>query len=414
MNSIIKPVTRNYLLLVAFNLLVILGFVFLAVNCVAKPVTPVVQPEVARKISALVYRVRSMPTFRRERVLNILNLPHWEISLTSEPKFPKSAIVLVTSENILRKMEASTAVELSLSVTEDSWINLSQKKYRGFGYNFLLIVSASFLIIFFLGNYWLVRRLNVSTKTLLQSLEFACEQKNWSPLPIVGDDDQKRVYELINNLHAKSEQLMKNRSHMLAAISHDLRTPLTRLKLRVENLEEDVKFAKMMNDVHAMEVMIWETLDYFSEYNRELQKAKFDLQALLNTIIEEEQDKQHDVSLIYPESKITYFANINLLKRAFENVIHNAIQHASQVRVIVKDAVDYILISVEDNGNGISEEDLSKLGNPYFQADNSRTTGTGLGLMIAKEVVLLHGGSIEFAKQMQGGLRVDIKLPKVK
>lgn len=413
MNKNIKPVTRNYLLLIGFNLLVILGYVFLALNCVAKPVTPVVKPELARKMSVLVYRVRSMPTFRRERVLNTLNLPHWDVSVTSEPKFPKNAILSVTSENILHKLQASADVELSLSITEHSWINLSQKKYRGFGYDFLLITSASLLIMFLLGNYWLIRRTNAPTKTLLQSLQFASDQKNWSPLPLVGDADQQKIYELINKLHAKSEQLMKNRSHMLAAISHDLRTPLTRLKLRVEHLEEDAKFAKMMNDVHAMEVMIWETLDYFSEYNRELQKAKFDLQALLNTIIEEEQDKQHDISLIYPDSKIIYFANINLLKRAFENILHNAIQHASQVRVIVKDEVDSILISVEDNGSGIADDDLPKLGNPYFQADNSRTTGTGLGLMIAQEVVLLHGGTIEFANQKQGGLRVQIRLPIV-
>lgn len=361
---------------------------------------------------ALVHKFETIPTRRRFMIINHANFPNWHVSLTTKPKFPNNAVNIINVTNILHTMPNTGQMKLSLALSKDSWINLSEKFYAKPSGLDIFLMTLVLLTIFLMGNYWLVRRMRQPIQTLLQSLEFACVQKKWTPLPILGDAELQRVFELINILHAKSEDLMKNRSHMLAAISHDLRTPLTRLKLRAEHLQEDHKLSKMLVDIHDMEVMIWETLDYFAEYNRELQKAKFDLEALLNTIIEEEQDKQHDINLVYPEHKITYFANINLLKRAFENIIVNAIQHASRVQVAVQDKGDFIQINFADNGRGIPEEDLAKIGNPYMQSQNSRPSGTGLGLMIAKEVILLHGGTIEFANQMQGGLMVSITLPK--
>ncbi|WP_253664866.1 sensor histidine kinase [Legionella micdadei] len=268
--------------------------------------------------------------------------------------------------------------------------------------------------MFFLINYWAVKNLNQPIQTLIQSLKYNESQENWLPIPVTGNSDQRMLFTQINALQMKMSKLLQNRTQVVTAISHDLRTPLTRLKLRMEYLSENEHFEKMMRDINDMEMMIRETLDYFKEAHDEEKKQRFDLVAMLQSLCEDTADLKFDVLFESNANKLIFFGSLNLLKRAFSNLINNAVYYGKHAQVTLDKKANHVEISIEDKGTGLKDNEIERVFLPFYRGETSRsreTGGAGLGLTIAKEIIQLHQGKITLSNRVEGGLKVLVILP---
>ena len=219
----------------------------------------------------------------------------------------------------------------------------------------------------------------------------------------------------MNNMQRRIQDLMNSRTLLLAAISHDLRTPITRLKLRAQFIQDAEHSEKIIQDLDEMEAMIIEILS-FAKNDVALEKiTKFDINALLLSVCYSFIDRGYSITMNWNQSNISFFGRSIALKRTFINLIENAIKYAGQAQVTLLQNNDQIIIVVEDNGPGIPEEDLQKVIQPYYRsihAANSNKTGVGLGLTIVDEVVKSHNGMLILAnRKPMAGLQATIILP---
>jgi signal transduction histidine kinase len=204
-----------------------------------------------------------------------------------------------------------------------------------------------------------------------------------APLPESGPLETRRTAEAFNRMQLRLRALIAERSCALAAVSHDLRTPLTRLRLRAETLQDE---SPGNIDIDAL-----------------LQSLVADTQALGQKII-------LDDSAVAP-----YPGRISALKRALANLLDNAVKYGGEARISLIDSRVDLRILIEDNGPGIAESELARVCEPYVRLESSRsraTGGVGLGLAIAREAALLHGGELRLENRSEGGLRALLILPR--
>ena len=229
-----------------------------------------------------------------------------------------------------------------------------------------------------------------------------------------GPREIAQVAEALNEMRRRIQALVDERTRTLAAISHDLRTPLARLGLRAERLPDGNLRGSMLRDIAMIDGMLGEALAYLREAGLPEPVYRVDLPSLLQTICAEFIDVGNTVSYEGP-GRLTFACRARALTRAITNVIDNGTKHGSSVAVILQviDA-DAIRIDIADDGPGISPELLDRVFQPFFKADHARSsaarTGFGLGLSIARDIVRSHGGEIELLDHAPRGLIVRIKL----
>ena len=204
---------------------------------------------------------------------------------------------------------------------------------------------------------------------------------------------------------------LNQRAEMLSGISHDLRKPLTRLKLQLAMLKQKDISEKMSKDIDEMEKML---NDYLQFAKTQIQESttKINLNDLLNTIIKDFNDKR----LIYKEKNETISLNGRpiALKRSFKNIIQNALSYGNEVFVDVQKGNKRAIVLIEDDGPGIPEDQYKNVFKPFFRLDKSRSlnkSGVGLGLAIVEDIINSHGGNIQLNKSKYKGLQVKISLP---
>ena len=203
---------------------------------------------------------------------------------------------------------------------------------------------------------------------------------------------------------------LNQRSEMLSGISHDLRTPLTRLKLQLALLKQQDLAKKMGDDIEEMERMLNEYLE-FSRHQKNEETESVDIKNLVNDIIKKYTDKTiHFVQ----EENLLINLRANAIKRCLTNLIDNGLAYGKKVEIITEKTNSDIIICVDDNGPGIPESEYKNVMKPFYRIDKSRgqnKSGVGLGLSIANDIVRSHGGSIMLEKSLLGGLRVKVSLP---
>ena len=172
----------------------------------------------------------------------------------------------------------------------------------------------------------------------------------------------------------------------------------------------------MMDDINEMELMVRDTLNYFQDIHNSEQPQRLDLVSLINSIQEDMNETGLNIIFSTSCTKLIYTGAVNLLKRAINNIITNAVQYGDSAKVILVDTKAEIQIIIKDHGPGLSDEELTQIYSPFFRGEKSRsrtTGGAGLGLTISKEIIEMHKGSITILNASDGGLEVTIRLPKV-
>lgn len=280
----------------------------------------------------------------------------------------------------------------------------------------VLIIVTMIVFVLFLSIYavrWIIAPLS--------ALGAAAESFGRSPddtrmVDRSGPREIGQVANALNDMRTRIRALIDDRTRMLAAISHDLRTPLTRLRLRAERIGDPELRDGILYEVVRISSMLDETLEYLQPGNREERMSPVDLSSLLQTVCTEFGDVGHSVTYAGPP-RLAWVCRPNALTRAVSNVVDNGVQHGSAVRVGLRVGAGGVAeIEVADDGPGIPAPLREKVFDPFFKGDDSRPAATGrgfgLGLSIARDVIRDHGGGIELLDRLPHGLLVRMSLPR--
>ncbi|HEV7264123.1 MAG TPA: ATP-binding protein [Falsiroseomonas sp.] len=233
------------------------------------------------------------------------------------------------------------------------------------------------------------------------------------PVPMEGPEEVRHAAAAFNAMQDRIARLLEDRTEALAAMSHDLRTPLFRLQLRVGFLPEGEDRARLEADIAEMESMIARTLDYIREGRDAEPVRPADLAAILQTLASDAADQGHDVVYEGPGRAVLPLRRI-AAKRALSNLVDNALRHGRPpVRLRIHDEGPMLAVEVSDAGAGIAEADRARAVAPFVQLDPARSgSGVGLGLAIAQRFAQASNGSLELSESHQGGLLARVHLPR--
>ena len=232
-------------------------------------------------------------------------------------------------------------------------------------------------------------------------------------VPETGPQEIRDMAIAFNEMQARIRQLMATRTHTLAAVSHDLKTPLTRMRLRVEMLAGWPEGAGLIRDIRDMERMLDQTLAHLRGDRTDEETRLLDLAAMLTTLVDDATDQGADVRMIAAPS-IKLEGRPLALKRAFHNLIDNAVKYGEQAAITLADHGHSVRVEIADQGPGIPDDRKEEVFQPFVRLEPSRsreTGGFGLGLSIAKDIIDGHGGNIELISGPEGGLLVRVDLP---
>lgn len=233
-------------------------------------------------------------------------------------------------------------------------------------------------------------------------------------VPEEGPREVRQAAQAFNRMQARIDRLIADRTQALAAVSHDLRTPLARLRLRAGFLDDADVQRQIDSDLDEMEAMIGSTLAYLRGDEEQEEVRSADIAAMLQTLCGDAEDMGKMATYEGP-SQARLPCRAIALKRAFANIIDNAVKYGSSARVMLSNQGRELVVHVDDEGPGVPEDQLESVFQPFYRLEESRnrsTGGSGLGLAIARQAVGRHGGSVTLQNLAGGGLRASIRLPR--
>lgn len=304
---------------------------------------------------------------------------------------------------------------VSVGLGDGTWANVSvvNSDHRHGSTTSIAIATTIEAIGVLLATWLLVRW---STRPL-QRLADAAQQFSGSALcpPVVetGTHEVREAAAAFNGMQRRIRSLIQDRALSLAAISHDLKTPLTRLRFRIDDLTDERLKQSIADDIDEMEEMINGTIAFLRGEASPEDSRPLELRAILENICFDHADRGHAVSLSGSGKGILHGQSSDL-KRAFSNIIQNALKYGNIARVSIADASSRVEVVIEDEGPGIPTEQLTAVFTPFYRVDQSRgreTGGVGLGLTVAHRVVTAHEGMIKLINITPRGLRVVVTLP---
>ncbi|MFK0161256.1 sensor histidine kinase [Rhizobium sp. NPDC090279] len=274
------------------------------------------------------------------------------------------------------------------------------------------VVVTVMIVVLFLAVY-IIKRLMAPLSSIAAAADALGHVSTQAqPISDAGPQEVSQVAKALNHLHGRLQSLIEERTRMLAAISHDLRTPLTRLRLKLERGVRSAELGGMIDEIEIIDNMISETLHYLREQNDRRAGYVIDMPSLIQTVCNEFADMGFDIRYCGP-ARMAFFCEELGMRRALSNVIDNAIKHGTEVVVLLESRGEGgFEIQISDNGPGIPKEHRAKVLEPFYVADDARSligrSGFGLGLSIVRDVVSRHRGTISFADNAPSGLVVRL------
>jgi signal transduction histidine kinase len=276
------------------------------------------------------------------------------------------------------------------------------------------LATVAFLIFAIAGlSFWVTWTVNHPLDRFARAAERVGVDVHSPPLAVHGPPELQRAIGAFNEMQVRLQRLLTDRTLMLGAISHDLGTPLTRLRLRVETDRADDK-AKMLADIEAMQIMLTSALSFVRGVDDAEPREVVELDSLLQTVCDLVSDLGGNVSYGAP-TRSNYYCKPQAMLRALTNVVTNAAKYGGQASVTLQRVADRgFVIEIQDDGPGIPDSEKTKVFEPFYRTDEARESdrqGMGLGLSIARSIILAHGGTIELRDREPHGLNVHIFLP---
>ena len=259
-----------------------------------------------------------------------------------------------------------------------------------------------------------VRQATKPLQQLAQAADKLGRDLDTAPLAEGGPAETRQAAQAFNRMQARIKHLIDERARALAAVSHDLRTPLTRLRLRAELVDNEQLREQMAADLDSMAAMLDATLDYLRGLQDSEAARPIDINALLQSLTDDAEVLGKTIS-VEGVAQAPFTGRLSALRRALQNLIDNAIKYGHSAQMRVEDDATSLRIVVEDAGPGVAATELERVTEPYYRPDSSRnheTGGVGLGLSIVKDIALIHGGELLLSNRPQGGLCATLVLPR--
>jgi signal transduction histidine kinase len=301
-------------------------------------------------------------------------------------------------------------LQVAVKLSDGQWLSFATTLPRGApSVSWQFIISMALMGIIVLA----VRRVTAPLGMLSSAADRLGRDVAAEPLAVAGSAEMQRAARAFNRMQERLRRLIESRTQMLAALSHDLRTPLTLLRLRTEEVADGEERDKMLATIGEMDEMIGSTLAFARDEVRAEPRRKVDIAALLESVVDDMADAGLPVSMT-PAAPAIQECQPGALKRALTNLLDNAVKYGKRAQAAISTTPEAIEIAIDDEGPGIPEAELAKVFQPFYRVEESRnrdTGGTGLGLAIAQAIVQAHGGELTLANRSGGGLRATIRLP---
>lgn len=316
-----------------------------------------------------------------------------------------------------QKAKGLMPIRTSIALRDGAWINFEFAAIESLPLATFRVVAwtaASVLLVLGL-SYYAFRRVTRPLESLTRAAEALGRSGRTEALEETGASEVRRAARAFNEMQGRIRRLLEDRMQMVAAISHDLRTPITRLKLRAEFVEDAEQREKMLRDLDEMETMIKETLALSREDANPEPRSRVDLAQLLADSVEGMEHVAVTVDPALTQGAAAIEVQPVALKRALANLVENAVVYGRRAAVrLTATPQDYEIV-IDDEGPGIPEAELERVFRPFYRLEASRNRdsgGAGLGLAIARSVVRGQGGDIVLTNRPEGGLRAVVTLPK--
>jgi signal transduction histidine kinase len=261
---------------------------------------------------------------------------------------------------------------------------------------------------------WAARALTAPLSSFAKAAESFSLNGAAAPLPERGPEEIRSVAKALNRMRERITTLIDDRTRMLAAISHDLRTPITRMRLRSEFIEDDMHRSRMLRDLDQMRSMLESVLSFLRDDRKLESMTLADIATTLQLVTDQFADMGHKVAYDGPEHAMATVRPDDL-HRSITNLVENAVRYGAEATIRLRMSSDTATIEIEDDGPGISDVRKDVMMEPFVRGDDARnmdeTTGFGLGLSIAHGIVQAHGGELSLNDRQPHGLMVRIRLP---
>ncbi len=398
--------------------------------------------QLAERLVSVKRAIAALPAGEREQTAHALSTAtieiHWSpFSLVNPPSVESERIGLlrkqlrelvpeITDDHVrLAFADEGTSSEesdayrhlllASVQLPDASWVNLRLATFQTTSTEHGILASLSAMALgILLVSFVLVRSVTAPLRTLARAADRIGIDLAAPEVPQTGPREIQQTAKAFNRMQARIKRLISDRTQTLAAVSHDLKTPITRLRLRAEFVRDEDLRQTIEGDLDEMERMIESTLAFLRGDAIGEESKTVDIASIFKTISDELVDTGHDVVLAgLPHLSLR--CKPLAIKRAFSNLIENAVKYGARARVALAERDDGIVITIADDGPGVPEEELERVFDPFYRLEASRsreTGGTGLGLTVARTVIRAHGGDVRLHNLQPSGLCATVTLPK--
>ncbi len=310
----------------------------------------------------------------------------------------------------------ASAFLIQARLDDGSWVRIEHALHPDF-FNWplrLLLVLGTLLLSIVALSLLAVRWITRPLKQLARAADELGRDIHRPPLSEQGPREVREAAQAFNCMQQRLSRYLDDRNRILTAISHDLKTPVTRLRLRSELLDDTALGEKFQQDLDDMEEMIRATLDFMRGEDAQEPQQPIDILALLESLQEDIVESGGNMGITGKPQR-PYPGRPLALKRCINNLIGNAIRYGGDCEVRIEDGADTLTLIIRDHGPGIPETEMGRMFEPFYRVEKSRskeTGGSGLGLGIARNIARSHGGEVTLQNHPDGGLQVTLSLPR--
>jgi len=398
-------------------------------------VSTTIAGEFAQQIKAVYRTIDQQPAATQVTLAQSLSTPRIKLAIVPQAAFSKELVHRRSTTSLALGFEdrleqvlgpgvrwkmvkvpeiGDVRLAVVLELTNGRWLQVqAQPPPEVFGQPWHVLMGMSFMLLVIVSLVVVVARSTVRPLTRLASAANGVAQDlKRPPLPEDGPSEVREAARAFNTMQKRIREGIEERERFLAAVSHDLKTPITRLRLRAELLADSRVRDGIEHDINEMQQLIDDALAFLRGHSVDEPTQTIELVALIESVADDFGHIQK-VDVSAPAS-LRFKGKPIALQRALRNLVDNAIKYGQHAQITLQQEASQVIIIVDDVGPGLSQEHLGAVFEPFFRVESSRsreTGGTGLGLAIVRLVAQSHGGSVRLNNRPEGGLRVELLLP---